>query len=181
MELWNAGNAIDYKSLMEDLGLPNPDVRAERYLKSNMDPMGYLQSIEMDTINADAESDIQLLIMGKKPEERDNYDQPYFDYFNKFMASNRFAKIKGPKSKDNPTGNPEAAERITMFLIAVQHAMMQSLLLQESMAPPVQPGVPGQVPPQAGVAPPQPGVPPPNPGMQPVMPPTNTAPPVPTQ
>lgn len=135
MDLWQAGNAIDYKTLMEDLGLPNPDVRAERYLKSNLDPINYLKSIEMDTINADAESDIQLLLMDKTPDERDNYDQAYFDYFNKFMASNRFAKIQGPKSKDNPTGNPEGAQRITMFLIAVQHAMMQSLNLQESMAP----------------------------------------------
>lgn len=174
MDLWKAGNAIDYKSLMEDLGLPNPDVRAERYLKSNMDPMGYLQSIEMDNINADAESDIQLLIMGKTPEERDNYDQPYFDYFNKFMASNRFAKLQGPKSKDNPTGNPEAAQRITMFLIAVQHAMMQSLNLQESMQPPVQPEVGAQADPNAPPAQPQPTAPgqPRNPGLQPAIPPT---------
>lgn len=135
MDLWKAGNAIDYKSLMEDLGLPNPDVRAERYLKSNIDPQGYLQSLEMDTINNDAESDIDLLLMGKTPEERDNYDQGYFDYFNKFMASNRFAKIQGPKSKENPTGNPAGAERVTAFLIAIQHAMSQSLQLQESMQP----------------------------------------------
>lgn len=134
MDLWKAGNAIDYKSLMEDLGLPNPDVRAERYLKSNLDPVNYLKSIEMDQINAEAESDIQLLIANKTPEERDDYDQPYFDYFNKFMASNRFQKLQGEQ--------PEAAERITAFLIAVQHAMMESLNLQESMAPPVQPGVP---------------------------------------
>lgn len=166
MDLWKAGNAIDYKSLMEDLGLPNPDVRAERYLNSNLDPQGYLASIKSDDINADAESDIQLLIMGKTPEERDNYDQAYFDYFNKFMASNRFAKIQGPKSKDNPNGNPAAAQRITMFLIAVQHAMMQSLQLQESMTPPMQPSVPGQTDPnmvqsgqQAG------GQQPPNPAM----------------
>lgn len=136
MDLWNAGNAIDYKTLMEDLGLPNPEVRAERYLKSNMDPVAYLQSIEMDQINADAESDIQLLLMNKVPEERDDYDQPYFDYFNKFIASNRFNKIKGPKSSENPTGNPEAAERIMAFLIAIQHAMMESLNAQELIAQP---------------------------------------------
>lgn len=177
MQLWEAGNAIDYKSLMEDLGLPNPDVRAERYLNSNLDPVGYLNSIKTDDINADAESDIQLLIANKTPEERDNYDQPYFDYFNKFVASNRFAKLQG---KD-----PKAAQRITMFLVAVQHAMMQSLLLQESMAPPAQPAMPGQ--------PSLPGAPQPppqdptqaalNPAMQPPMPPAGAqaAPPVPTQ
>jgi len=153
MDLWKAGNAIDYKSLMEDLGLPNPDVRAERYLNSNLDPQGYLLSIKTDDINSEAESDIQLLIANKTPEERDNYDQPYFDYFNKFVSSNRFAKLQGEK--------PEAAQRITMFLIAVQHAMMQSLQLQESMQPPqpVATGQPGQDMSQSGqpLSPQQPG------------------------
>lgn len=134
MDLWKAGNAIDYKSLMEDLGLPNPDVRAERYLKSNTDPVGYLRSIEMDQIDSDAESDIQLLLMNKTPEERDDYTEDYFNYFNKFVASNRFAKIQGKDA--------EAAERVMAFLIAVQHAVNDSLMLQESMTPPPQPGMP---------------------------------------
>jgi hypothetical protein len=184
MDLWKAGNAIDYKSLMEDLGLPNPDVRAERYLRSTIDPQSYLASIETDQINNDAESDIQLLIMDKVPEERDDYDQGYFDYFNKFVASNRFAKIKGPKSKDNPTGNPEAAERITAFLIAIQHAMMESLNLQEQMAPQPQGGVAGQIPPAV----PQSGqpLPPQQPGAQvpsnaAIPAPIASAPPVPAQ
>lgn len=181
MQLWEAGNAIDYKTLMEDLGLPNPDVRAERYLSQMTNPMEYLASIKSDDINADAESDIQLLIAKKTPDERDNYDQAYFDYFNKFVSSNRFAKLQGE--------NPDAAQRITMFLVAVQHAMMQSLLLQEQLTPPPQPGMPGQPDPnmvQSGqqLPPQQPGAqtPPINPGMQPVAPEApQAAPPVPTQ
>lgn len=174
MELWKAGNAIDYKSLMEDLGLPNPDVRAERYLKSNLDPTNYLKSIEMDQINAEAESDIMLLIAKKTPEERDDYNQDYFNYFNKFMASNRFQKIKGE--------NPEAAERITSFLIAVQHAMMESLNLQESMAPVAQPGMPGDPAALQGQPTGDPSQPP-NPQAQvpATAPPPVAAPPVPTQ
>lgn len=190
MDLWNAGNAIDIRTLYEDLGLPDPEMRAERYLKSNTDPVAYLQSIQIDEIDADAESDIQLLIAKKTPEERDDYSQGYFDYFNKFLASNRFAKIQGPPSKDNPTGNPEAAQRIMMFLAAVQHTMMQSLMLQEQMAPPPMPGMPGQVSPtgvESGQQP-QPSTGAPAPGQPnttagvPVMPPGGeTAPPVPTQ
>lgn len=162
MALWNAGNAIDIKTLYEDLGLPNPDIRAERYLKSNTDPIKYLQSIELTSINAEAESDILLLIANKTPEERDDYDQEYFNYFNKVISSNRFAKLE-----------EGAKERITAFLIAIQHAMMQSLNLQESMQQPQIDPATGQpivdpnmvqssqeqpqnvapVPPQAGVAP----------------------------
>lgn len=144
MDLWQNGNAIAIKDLYDMLGLPNPELLAEHYLNQNTNPQEYLASIKADDINSDAESDIQLLLMNKVPDERDDYDQAYFDYFNKFMASNRFAKIQGPKSKDNPTGNPEGAQRVTMFLIAIQHAMMQSLQLQESMAPPAVDPVTGQ-------------------------------------
>ncbi|CAB4132713.1 hypothetical protein UFOVP253_57 [uncultured Caudovirales phage] len=129
LQLWGSGQAIDYKTMMEDLGLPNPDIRTERYLKSHMDPINYLKSVQMEQINNQAESDIDLLIANKVPDERDNYDEEYFTYFNKFIASNRFAKIQGT--------DPQAAQRITAFLMAVQHAMMQSVNLQESMQPPV--------------------------------------------
>ena len=158
MELWQAGNAIDYKTLMEDLGLPNPDVRAERYLKSNLDPVAYLQSIEMDSIDADAESDIQLLIANKQPEEKDEYKQSYFDYFNKYIASNRYSKLADSDAK--------AALRIQSFLAAVQHIMMQSLMLQETVSPtlppPQAPGVPVEGAPigAGGQQPPQPEQPP---------------------
>lgn len=128
MELWQSGHSIDYKTLMEDMGLPNPDIRAERYLKSIIDPLNYLKSVEMGQVNDDVEADIDLLIANKTPEERDNYDENYFNYFNQFISSNRFAKLQGTDS--------QAAQRITMFLIAVQHTMMQSLNLQESTQQP---------------------------------------------
>jgi len=151
MALWNAGNAIDYRTLMEDLGLPNPEVRTQRYIKSQTDPIGYLSSLEMDEIDTDAESDIQLLLAGKTPEERDDYKQAYFDYFNKVVASNRFQKMK-----------PADQQKITGFLMVIQHAMMQNLNLQESILPPEQidpmtglpiQQVPSQVDPTSGQAP----------------------------
>lgn len=157
MDLWNAGNAIDIKSLYEFLGMPNPDVLAERYIKSQTDPIGYLRSIELSQIDADAESDIQLLIANKTPEERDDYSMSYFNYFNKVLTSNRFQKLTG---KD-----PKAAERITAFLMAIQHTMMDSLNMQEMLDPagmvPLPPAQPPQVPGQ-----PQPGQPQ-DPNMQP--------------
>jgi hypothetical protein len=151
MELWNAGNAIDYRTLMEDLGLPNPEIRAERYLKSQLDPVKYLQSIELSQIDTDAEADIMLIIANKVPEERDDYSESYFNYFNKVVASNRFQKLQGD--------DPEAAERILGFLMATQHAATQSLNLQESLNPagmlPLQP--PQQMPQQpSGAAAPLP-------------------------
>lgn len=161
MELWGAGNAISIVDLYKMIGMPDPEGMAERYLKSNSDPQGFMQEIEISQINTDAESDIQLLIADKQPEERDDYDQAYFDYFNKFVSSNRFNKLVDSDTK--------AALRIQSFLAAIQHIMMQSINMQESIQP--QP----EVPPMPG---PMPGMPlPPEPGMgqppleQPPMPP----------
>lgn len=155
MKLWTSGEAIDYKSLMEDLGLPNPDIRAERYLKSKIDPINYLKSIELDQVNDEVEADIMLLTANKTPEERDNYSEDYFNYFNNYLASNRFAKLQATDIK--------ASQRIVLFLAAVQHAMMQSVNLQGVMLDeagisdaPMNPPVPkvdeklvGQLPPEA--------------------------------
>jgi len=140
MALWNAGQAIDYRTFMEDLGLPDPELRTERYLKSKTDPINYLNSLELSQIDTDAEADIQLLIAKKEPEERDDYKQAYFDHFNRVVGSNRFAKLPA-----------DAQERITTFLMAVQHTAMASLKLQESMA--IQPTVNPQMPQAQGQEP----------------------------
>jgi hypothetical protein len=142
MDLWKQGNAIDYLTLMQDLGLPDPEVRTERYIKSQTDPMGYLKAIEMSQINTDAEADIQLLIMGKAPDERDEYSDEYFNYINDFITKQRFRKLP-----------QDAQERITAFLMAIEHevnttANLQSILLNDAemiplAPPPPMPGAPG--------------------------------------
>lgn len=153
MNLWQAGNAISIVDLYKALGLPDAEGMAQRYLESNTNPQGFLEDIKLDEANTDAETDIQLLIANKTPEERDDYDQSYFNYFNKFIASNRYSKLADKNTK--------AALRIQSFLAAVQHVMMESLNLQQSMQPPQ--GVP------------QPGMPPVGPEGQPPVPGEPTA------
>jgi hypothetical protein len=179
-------NKIDYRTAMEDLGLPNPEIRAERFMKSQLDPAGYTKSIELSQINTEAESDIMLLKMGKVPDERDEYDEDYLNYFNKFVSSNRFSKMQGEKTEQNPDGDPENAQRILAFLMAVQQVANDSANLQELTldaaemipTPPPQPpmgAAPGEstngLPPVPGS--PQ-GAPPVDTGVTPATPPVPT-------
>lgn len=122
MQLWEQGHAIDYRTFMEDLGLPNPDIRTERYLRSQIDLYTYMQSVEQGMENNDAEVDIMLLIKGKTPDERDNYNEDYLNYFNHFITLNRFAGLK-----------QDEKQRIITFLMAVQHIATQTLNAQETM------------------------------------------------
>lgn len=118
-------NRIDQLTLLEDLGLPDPEVRAERYLRSQIDLYTYMQSIEQGMDNNDAEVDIALVMAGKTPQERDVYDQGYLEYFNHFVTQNRFQKLT--------TENPAAAQRVVQFLQEVQQRAAQTANLQSSM------------------------------------------------
>ncbi len=118
-------NKIDYLTAMEDLGLPNPEIRTERFFKSTMQPFVYLQSVEKGMENNEAEMDIQQLIAGRAPEERDHYDKDYLDYYNLFITTNRFNKLK--------TEDEQAAQRIVAFLMAVQHISQQTVNLQSNL------------------------------------------------
>ncbi len=158
MDLWKTGQAIDYRTLMEDIGLPDPEIRTERYMKSKMDPVGYLRAIEGSQIHDEAEVDIQLLLAGKMPEERDAYDAEYLNYFNRFLTTNRFARQK-----------QESKAQVVQFLMAIQHLAtqsnnLQSLILDDAdmiaTPPPMAPMMPGQ----PGATPGQPPTPSPQPG-----------------
>ncbi len=110
---------IDPLTMFEDLGLPDPDIRAERLLRSTMDPLTYLASIEEEMDNADAELDLQLILEGKQPEERDAYDEGYLTYFNHFMTTNRFDQLP-----------PDEKKRVFAWLAVVQHLATKQANLQ---------------------------------------------------
>lgn len=121
MELMKAGK-IDQLTLMEDLGLPNPEIRTERWLRSNLDPIGYMDSIETQMENSDADVDIKMLMDGKIPEERDDYNAEYINYFNHFISKNKFQQL-----------TPQQQQAITQFLAIIQLKANRSANLQESM------------------------------------------------
>lgn len=115
-------NKIDYLTAMEDMGLPNPEIRTERFLKSQLQPYVYMQSVEKGIDNNDAESDIQLILRGKEPLQRDSYDESYMDYYNAFVTTNRFAQLEqGLK------------QSVIAHLALVQHMAATQANLQQSM------------------------------------------------
>lgn len=113
---------IDPLTLYEDLSMDNPEHRAERFLRSEIDLYTYMQSVEQGMDNNDAEIDIMLLVANRVPSERDAYDEGYLNYFNHFMTSNRYAKLP-----------MDAKQRVVAFLQDVSSKAQQSASLQETM------------------------------------------------
>lgn len=170
-------NKIDMLTLMEDLGLPDPEIRTERFLRSQIDPLTYMSSVETQLDSNDAEVDIMLLKANKVPQERNDYDENYLKYFNHFITTNEYTML--PQKTQNV---------LTQFLSEVQQRAERAASLGEVMLDdagilnqPVNPPAPkktiqikGQLDPQdsaqeAGIQPPQPPSQPPQ--QQPMAPP----------
>lgn len=118
MQLAQIPGRIDDLSLFEMLGLPDAEKLADRVQRYNLDRFTYMESIEQGLFNAEAESDITLIINGKVPEDRDDYPEDYLNYWNLFISSNRFHKL--------PTQQQQA-------LITFLHAVSDKAALTEGL------------------------------------------------
>lgn len=115
-------NRIDQLTLLEDLGLPDPEIRTERFLRSQIDMYTYMQSVETQLDSNDAEVDIMLLKANRIPEERHEYDENYINYFNHFITTNEFSMLP-----------QETQDRLTTFLSEVTQRAERSAQLGETM------------------------------------------------
>jgi hypothetical protein len=138
-DLYNTGK-LDPKTAFEDMGYDDADIRAERVMKFVTDPALYQASIELGINNTEAEEDIQSILKGHEPQERDVYDEEYLNYYNQFMTTNRYAMLPD-----------EQKQAIAAHLMIVQHIANTQLGLQQAMLdeagmiepPPVMPGMAG--------------------------------------
>lgn len=119
---------IDDLSLFEMLGLPEPDKLVDRKIRWEIDRIGYLSSIEQQLMSQEAETDITLLMNKKTPEDRDDYDEDYLNYFNLFLTSNRYFKLRAI--------DPQTAKGITDFLQAVSDKAALTEGLKSSLVNP---------------------------------------------
>jgi hypothetical protein len=73
--------------------LPSPKKMMERLVQWRTDPMSFVKSTEMDEIDRNAFMDIQVLLRGEMPKERDEYSSEYLHFLNNYMVSSGvFAK-----------------------------------------------------------------------------------------
>jgi hypothetical protein len=124
-------NKMDAQSAFEDMGYDDADVRAERVYKSQLDPQGYMASVERGLDNNDAEEDIQAIIKDKDPQQRDIYDQEYLDYYNLFMTTNRFAQLESEQKQ-----RVVAHLALTQQIAATQLGLRQAMLNEAGMLEP---------------------------------------------
>lgn len=67
--------------------LPSPKKMMERLINWKMDPQAFLGDIKTDEIDRDALMDIQILLRGEMPKQRDEITPEYLAYFNKYVTT----------------------------------------------------------------------------------------------
>lgn len=92
LQLAEIGKISDV-DLLKGLELPDAEKMAERLIKQQADPGAYLTDVRDIRFSRNANVDIEMLLAGKQPEDRDEYDESYIEHLNNFLMSNRFAKL----------------------------------------------------------------------------------------
>lgn len=75
--------------------LPSPKKMMERLVKWKTDPASFAADVESDDVDRKALMDIQVLLRGEQPEQRDEITPEYLKFFNHYVTTNG-ALLKAP-------------------------------------------------------------------------------------
>jgi hypothetical protein len=162
-------NKIGTLRLYKEFGIEDPDQAYKEYLQELADPAGALGNASKAIQSREAEEDLQLVIGGRKPVDREDIDEDYIGYLNEYLLTQKYEQL-----------NPKQQSDVNAFIAdVIAQAQAKSLKLETQMPlpPPAQPPMPAvgpdgqplppdmQQPPQDGTMQPQ------APGMAPAAPP----------
>lgn len=103
--------------------LPSPKKMMERLIKWKTDPASFGQDMQTDDIDRKAFMDIQILLRGEKPKDRDDISPEYLKFFNTYVTTNG-SFLKQPQNIK--AGFAEWGQEI----MATAQAQMQMMMTQ---------------------------------------------------
>lgn len=130
-----------------DLGVDRPEEVYEEYLKELTDPAGAIADARKRLFDREAEQDLDTVIGGKVPDEREDITPEYVQYLNDFLLTDKFRLLK-----------PNEQQSVSAFVQMVVSKAQLKLAKLESQQP-IPPGQPpmgpeGQPDPNAPQGPP---------------------------
>ncbi len=170
-------NKVGTLTAYKELGVfDDPDEAYKQYVMEQLDPKASLDEVDKQVFDREANEDIQIVLAGGMPDEREDISPEYINYLNEWLLTDKFKLLQEKKAS--------SAARLSQFIdgilvkaqrkadkLAMQPApdAMQTPLATMGQAHPPQAGQPQpgqpQAPPQFAGAqpPPQPATPAPQP------------------
>lgn len=152
MELIKA-NKIGTLTAYKELDIfEDPEAAYKEYLLETVDPATSLQEVDKNKFNREANEDLQLVIGGKEPEEREDINEEYGAYLQEWLETDKYMMLQ--------QSDEEAAARVSSFVDHIIEKLsrkankiaMQPMQQEDQQVPPevaaiVAGGAPGQAPP----------------------------------
>lgn len=140
-------NKIGTLAAYKELGIfDDPEKAFKDYLMEQADPRSLLGEVDKRVFDREANEDLQMVIAGKVPEERDDLSEEYLNHLNEYLLTDKYKMLKA-----------EQQMKVSEFIdsiIAKASRKMNKMAMQPapdvlSPAPPqpVVPGAPGGQPP----------------------------------
>lgn len=128
-------NRIGTKRLYQELGLDKPEEAYKEFLREHILPFGELSEMDKEVFSREADEDLQLVIGGKMPDDREDITQDYLTHLNEYLLTQKYEKL------------PQAAQvRVSRFVAGII-AQAQRKVLKMSLQKPILPEDTGQMPP----------------------------------
>lgn len=124
-------NKIGTLRLYKELGIEDPQEAYKEYIREQAMPLADLSEMNKDIQSREAQEDLQLVIGGRPPIERDDIDENYVMYLTDYLLKQSYEMLK-----------PVEQQRVNEFVasvIAQMQAKQLKLQTQQPLAPPSQP------------------------------------------
>lgn len=141
-------NKVGTLAAYKELGVfEDPEGAFKQYVQEQADPTTLLAEVDKQVFDRKANTDLQLVIGGKEPDERDDLDPEYIQYLNEYLLTDKYKLLK-----------PEQQARVSEFIDAIIAKASRKLTKLE-LQPQPEVEEPAMLPPEEGVEP-LPGQPP---------------------
>lgn len=124
-----SANMTDPLSVYEDFGLSNPSKRLQRLFTWTNDPQKMIQDMDEENFDRMAFMDLQVILAGDEPLERNDITERYLKYFTDFIKSGPFRDLADKKN------GPKIQKAIVKFLQKEVEILKEQLKLEEATLP----------------------------------------------
>lgn len=108
LKLGKVGTLTAYKELNI---FDDPEAAYKEYVMEQLDPQASLEEVDKQVFSREANEDLQLVMGGKEPNEREDIEDEYIAYLNEWLLTDKYMILQREK--------PEVAARVSAFVDSV--------------------------------------------------------------
>lgn len=120
-------NRIGTLKLYKELGVTDPEESYKEFLREHLLPFGDLGEMDKEIFDREADEDLQMVIAGKQPQEREDITQDYLNHLNEYLLTQKYEAL--------PAASQQRVSKFIAGIIAQGQRKMLKLQMQQPVLP----------------------------------------------